>query len=128
MNNCIRLVIREDTLHARTVADVHLLECVGRLSSELVQRMKVGRISELVDIDDGAPVSQHEATADRRTDEACPACHQHTHQAILPCYSKTRPRSASIGSPRSFSDKIAAAEATGHSIPNAESTQLTPPS
>jgi hypothetical protein len=65
MNCCIRFILRENTVHTRTVADVHLLERVGRLSSERIQRAKIGRVSKLVDVDDSNPMTQDKPTADR---------------------------------------------------------------
>ena len=57
MNDRIRLILRENTVHTGAVADVHLLERVGWLSSERIQRAKIGRVCKLVDVDDGSPVS-----------------------------------------------------------------------
>ena len=34
MDRCIRLILRENTFHIRTVADIHLLERVAGLSGE----------------------------------------------------------------------------------------------
>jgi hypothetical protein len=38
-----------------------------------LQRAKIGRVSKLVDVDDGSPMAQHETTADRRTPRLSPA-------------------------------------------------------
>src|ERR1700704_5672154 len=52
MNCCIRLILRESTVHPRTVADVHLLERVGRLSGEGIERAKISSVSKPVDVHD----------------------------------------------------------------------------
>jgi hypothetical protein len=65
MNDRIWLVLPENSVHTRAVADVHLLERVGRLSGEGIQRAKIGGIGKLVNVDDGSLMTQHKATADR---------------------------------------------------------------
>jgi hypothetical protein len=90
MNRRIRLVFRKNAVHVGAVADVHLLERISWLCGQGIQRAKVGRVSELVDIDDGHPVFENKTTADRRADKARPARYQHTHRLLSVLFENER--------------------------------------
>jgi hypothetical protein len=71
-------VFRQHRIHRGTIADVMTLEGVARVARDRVERARIGRIGELVDVDD-AGAARDERVAHGRADKARSSGDQNAH-------------------------------------------------
>jgi hypothetical protein len=81
MHHRVGLVPAEDRRHGALVADVRLDEAVARRTGDRVQRSEIGRVGQLVDVDNFVVVLQDEMAAYRRSDEPGAPGHEYLHAA-----------------------------------------------
>ncbi len=133
MHHGLGLERGEGPVHGRTIGDIGLEEVIALGAAHGRERLEIGRVGQLIDVQDLDADTADEVAHEGRSDEAGPAGNDDAHDATPgpqapPVKTNEDFRSASRGRRLSLSDRITSEAVTGQGMPSAGSSQSSPPS
>ena len=84
MDDGVRLMLMQDVIETVAMADIELIKVIGLIFRDAAQGVEIGRVGELVNIDNRCICMLDEMTTERRTDETSAPGDEYVHRIVSP--------------------------------------------